>query len=63
MLPIDERVEEAKCENLENVVMGDDSEKFFQVGAQLPPQEKEVLVEFLRRNVDVFAWDAYEASG
>ena len=43
--------------------MGDDSEKFFQVGAQLPPQEKEVLVEFLRRNVDVFAWDAYKAPG
>ena len=27
----------------------------------MPPQEKEELVEFLRRNVDVFAWDAYEA--
>ena len=35
--------------------MGDDPEKFFQVGAQLPPQEKEELIKFLRRNVDVFA--------
>ena len=34
---------------------------FFQVGAQLPLEEKEELVELLRRNVDVFAWDAYEA--
>ena len=35
----------------------------FQVKAQLPFEEKEELVEFLRRNVDVFAWDAYEAPG
>ena len=28
--------------------MGDDPEKFFQVGAQLSPQEKEVLVKFSR---------------
>ena len=62
-LPIDRRVEEAKCENLENVVIGDDPEKFFQVETQLPPQEKEKLVEFLKRNIDVFAWDAYETPG
>ena len=55
MLPVNRSVEEAKCENLETVVVGDDLEKFFQVGAQLPPQEKEELVEFLRRNVDVFS--------
>ena len=36
-LPIDRRAEEAKCEDLENVVISDDLEKFFQVGAQLPP--------------------------
>ena len=27
------------------------------------PQEKEELIEFLKRNIDVFAWDAYDASG
>ena len=43
------------------VVIGDDKKKFFQVGAQLPPQEKEELIEFLRRNVDVFAWNTYKA--
>ena len=53
--------EEAKCEDLKTVVVGDDSEKFFQVGAQLPLQEKEELIEFFRRNVDVFSWNAYEA--
>ena len=52
-----------KCEDLDKVVIGDDPERFFQVGAQLPLQEKEQLVELLRRNVDVFAWDAYEALG
>ena len=56
-------VDEAKCEDLEKVNISDDSDKFFQVGAQLPLQEKEQLVEFLRKNVDVFVWDAYEAPG
>ena len=55
MLPIDIRIDEAKCEDLEKVIIGDDSKKIFQVRAQLSPQEKEELVEFLRRNVDVFA--------
>ena len=36
---------------------------FFQIGSELPPQEKEEIIDFLRENVDVFAWDAYEASG
>ena len=38
-------------------------EKFCQIEAQLPSQEKEELLAFLKRNVDVFAWDAYEAPG
>ena len=63
MLPFDIAAEEAKCEDLEKVVVGDTSKKFFQVGAQLPLQEKEELVEFLKRNIDVFAWDAYDALG
>ena len=54
---------EAKCEDLEKVVVGDDLGKFFQSGAQMPLLEKEQLVNLLRRNVDVFAWDAYEAPG
>ena len=49
-----------KCEDLDKVVIGDDPERFFQVGARLPIQEKEQFVELLRRNVDLFAWDAYE---
>ena len=48
---------------MERVVIGDDPERFFHVGAQLLLQEKEQSVELLRRNVDVFAWDAYEALG
>ena len=52
-----------KCEDLEKVVIEDDPERFFQVGAQIPLLEKEQLVDLLRRNVDVFTWDAYEALG
>ena len=29
----------------------------------MPPQEKEELVEFLKRNIDMFAWDACDAPG
>ena len=62
-MPATRPTEEAKCEDLEKVVIGDDLEKFFQVKAQLPPQEKEELVVFLKRNIDVFAWNVYEAPG
>ena len=55
--------EEANCEDLEKVPVGIDPERFFQVGLELPPQEKEMLIDFLKENVDVFAWDAYEAPG
>ena len=55
--------DEAKCEDLERVIVVDDPEKFFQVGAKLPSRKKEQLVEFLRENVDVFAWSPYEAPG
>ena len=61
MPPLDTVANGAKCEDLEKVVIEGDSKKFFQVGAQLPPQEKEELVEFLKRNIDVFARDAYDA--
>ena len=48
---------------MERVIVGDDPEKFFQIGVKLPLQEREHLVEFLRENVDVFALSAYEAPG
>ena len=61
MLPDNGSTEEAKCEDLQKVVVRNDLEKFFQVGSQLPPQERKELIEFLRKNVDVFVWSAYEA--
>jgi len=61
MLPSGGTSDEVKCEDLVKVTIGDDPKKFFQVGSQLPQQEKEELVEFLKRNIDVFAWNAYEA--
>ena len=63
MIPIDGTSDEVKCEDLVKISIGDDLEKFFQVGSQLPQQEREELVEFLKRNIDVFAWNAYEALG
>ena len=48
---------------MEKFIVDSDPERFFQVGSELPPHEKEGLVGFLRRNVDVFAWDAYDAPG
>ena len=42
------------------MIISDDPERFFLVGSQLPPWENEGLIGFLRKNVDVFAWDAYD---
>ena len=36
MLSMEVVLEGAECEQLEKVVIGDDEEKFFQVGVQLP---------------------------
>ena len=63
MLPIGGTSDEVKCEDLVKIIIGDDLEKFFQVGSQLPQQEREELVEFLKQNIDVFAWNTYEAPG
>ena len=61
MLSIDKPTEEAKCEDLVKVTIGDDPEKFFQIGSQLSQQEREELIEFLKQNIDVFVWNTYEA--
>ncbi|XP_023891252.2 uncharacterized protein LOC112003299 [Quercus suber] len=61
--PSDAATEEAKCEDLGKVVIGDNPEKFFRVEARLPPKEQEELIEFLKSNIDVFAWDACDAPG
>ena len=43
------------------ITIDNDDAKYFQVEVQLPSREKEELVVFLRKNVDVFDWSAYEA--
>ena len=45
------------------ITIGNDPEKFFQVRSQLPQQEREELIEFLKQNIDVLAWNTYEAPG
>ena len=61
MTPIDETSMGVKCEDLVKITIGDDPEKFFQVGSQLLQQEREELIEFLKQNIDVFVWNTYEA--
>ena len=63
MLSIDETSEDVECEDLVKIIIGDDPEKFFQVRSQLPQQEREELIRFLKQNIDVFTWNTYEAPG
>ena len=63
MLSTDRDAEEAKCEDLVKIIVGDDLEKFFQIGSQLPQWERDELMEFLKHNIDVFAWNTYESPG
>ena len=51
MLSIDKPAEEAKCEDLVKVAIGDDPEKFFQIKSQLPQQEREELIDSLNRTL------------
>ena len=44
-------------------MIGSNEYKYFQVGVRLPPVEKVKLLEFLKNNMDVFAWSAYKAPG
>ena len=61
VLSIDKPTDEAMCEDLVKVAIRDNPEKVFQIGSQLPQQEREELIEFLKQNIDVFAWNTYEA--
>ena len=60
-MSINKPAEDAKCEDLVKVIIGNDPEIFFHIGFQLPHQERKELIEFLKMNIDVFAWNAYEA--
>ena len=63
MLSIDGTSKEVECEDLVKVTIWDDPKKFFQIRSQLPQQEREGPIEFLKQNIDVFAWNTYEAPG
>ena len=38
-------------------------EKYFLLGSSLDQDEKKRMVEFLRTNIDVFAWQPYDMPG
>ena len=61
MSSMDAVLEGANYKELEKVVISDDKEKFFRVGTQLPSLKKKEMMVFLGKNIDVFAWSAYEA--
>lgn len=46
--------EMAHCEGLERVVIGNDKERYLQVGNQLPLPEKKELLSFLKDNLNIF---------
>ena len=37
---MDKPVEDVKCEDLVKIIIGDNPKKFFQIGSQLPHQER-----------------------
>ena len=49
MLSMEVEEKGMKCEQLERVVISNNEGKFFQVGVQLPPWEKEELIDFLKK--------------
>ncbi|XP_028057287.1 uncharacterized protein LOC114261245 [Camellia sinensis] len=55
---------EKMVEDLETILVdGGDPDKFFLVGTSLLAKKKEQLLAFLRKNIEVFAWSAYETPG
>ena len=50
--PLDSSV---SCEGLDKIVIEEDEERYFQIRIELSSDEKEELVNFLRRNLDFFA--------
>ena len=46
---------------MEKEIIESDEDKYFQIGTQLPFDEKEELLDFLGENIDVFAWSVYKA--
>ena len=63
VLSMEVEEEGEKCKQLERVVIGNHEEKIFKVRVQLPPWERQDLIDFLKKNIDVFAWSTYEALG
>ncbi|XP_065628442.1 uncharacterized protein LOC136067087 [Quercus suber] len=61
--PVEDPDEGAKCEDLVQVLIGGNPERHFQIGSRIPQPEKDELIDFLKRNIDIFAWSTYEAPG
>jgi len=51
------------AEELVKVKILPDTNKYFQVGASMSSEERVRVLLFLVQNIDVFAWNPYEAPG
>ena len=74
MLALDEHVQTMSIEErrvvaepteiLEDVLLQqDDPEKFTRIGTSMKEKMKEALVQFLKKNIDVFAWSYEDMPG
>lgn len=55
--------EQKSIEDLVKVPITEDGSRFFTLGSSLTDAESEELVQFLKDNIEVFAWTPYEVPG
>uniref|UniRef100_A0A2N9G037 Integrase catalytic domain-containing protein n=1 Tax=Fagus sylvatica TaxID=28930 RepID=A0A2N9G037_FAGSY len=61
----DDRLPQKKCaeELVKHQLSASNQEKYFLLGASLPPEQRDGLITLLLEYIDVFAWNPYEAPG
>jgi hypothetical protein len=61
----DDRLPQEKCseELIKHQLSASSEERYFLLGASLPPEQRDGLISLLFEYVDVFAWSPYEAPG
>lgn len=55
--------EEKAIEDLVTVPITDDGSRFFLIGSSLNATDREQMIQFLKLNIDAFAWTPYEMPG
>lgn len=60
---VGEPVEEKAIEDLVSMPLNEDGSHFFLLGSSLSDTEREKMFQFLKSNIEVFAWTPYEMPG